>query len=84
MEKEERYNHMSFKAISFENLNKLIETYLKTNDKKLLSISAYPADGYHYAMIATNPVDVVIVDPLTNSYKARVVTGGQLRTTTGY
>jgi hypothetical protein len=60
MADENKFNFASFVAPTFEDLSANVEGWLKSHGKRLLSISCYTDGDKHYAMLATNPTEVVI------------------------
>jgi len=67
-------NYNSFKAPSFEALDRQIKAFLAKENKKVLSISAYYNGEYHHAMIATSPLEVVISNG-TSLSQAQLIQG---------
>lgn len=52
-----KFNYKSFKANTFEELDKLIADWLKEVQQCLLTISCWYDGTYHYAMLGTNPTE---------------------------
>jgi len=55
-----KFNYKSFKANSFEELDAAVEQWLHEVGKRMLSISCWFDGQRHYAMLCTNPTEVVI------------------------
>jgi rubrerythrin len=55
-----KFNYKSFKASSFEELDMAVEKWLREVGKRMMSISCWFDGHHHYAMLCTNPTEVII------------------------
>jgi len=60
----DRFNYKSFRGKTFEELDTKIEIWLRTENKRILTISSFFDGKEYFSLIATNPTEVSIVSPL--------------------